>query len=108
MNIDNYSIMKKLFEPRSIAIIGASTNPSKIGHKIISNIAKVGFKGKVYPINPKADKILNYKAYASLADVCDNIDMASIVLPAAIVFDALKTCAENKIKIVTISRSPKA
>ena len=105
MNIDNYSIMKKLFEPRSIAIIGASTNPNKIGHKIISNIAKVGFKGKVYPINPKADKILNYKAYASLDDVPGNIDMASIVLPAAIVFDALKACAKKKIKIVTIISS---
>ncbi|MEE8341175.1 MAG: acetate--CoA ligase family protein [Candidatus Neomarinimicrobiota bacterium] len=97
--------MKILFEPKSIAIIGASANPSKIGHKIISNIAKVGFGGRVYPINPKAGKILNYQAYASLEDVPDDIEMASIVLPAAIVFDALKACAKKKIKIVTIISS---
>ena len=105
VKIGNYSIMKKLFEPKSIAIIGASTNPKKIGHKIISNIDKVGFKGKVYPINPKADRILNYKAYASLDDIPDKIDMASIVLPASIVFEALKACAKKDIKVVTIISS---
>lgn len=105
MKTGNYSIMKKLFEPQSIAVIGASTNPKKVGHKIVSNIAKVGFKGKVYPINPKADKILNYKAYASLDDVPDNVDMASIVLPAKIVLEALKACAKKNIKMVTIISS---
>ena len=77
VNIDNYSIMKYLFEPKSIAIIGASTNPKKIGHKILSNISKAGFKGNVYPINPKTDKILNYKVYAFLEDIPGNIDIAS-------------------------------
>lgn len=105
VNTANYSIMKKLFEPKSIAIIGASTNPKKIGHKILSNISAIGFKGKVYPINPKADKILNYKAYASLDDIPGSIDMASIVLPASIVFEALKACAKKNIEIVTIISS---
>ena len=57
----NYSSMKKLFEPRSIAIIGTSTNPKKVGYKILNNIVSVGFSGKIYPINPSAEEILGQK-----------------------------------------------
>ena len=101
----NYSTMKKLFEPKSIAVIGASSNPGKVGYKIVNNIAKAGFKGKVYPINPKADEICGYKAHSSLDEIPDEIDMATIVLPARIVYNALEDCAKKNIKIVTIISS---
>jgi acyl-CoA synthetase (NDP forming) len=103
--MEKYSAMKKLFEPRSIAIIGASSNPGKVGYKIVNNIAQVGYKGKVYPINLKADEICGYKVYSSLNDIPDEIDMATIVLPAKIVYYALEACAQKNIKMVTIISS---
>jgi len=103
--MDKISAMKKLFEPRSIAIIGASTNPSKVGYKILNNIIQVEYSGKIYPINPNAAQILGRKVYSSLEDIPDDIDMASIVLPAKFVFEALKACAKKNIKVVTIISS---
>ena len=103
--MEKYSQMKKLFEPRSIAIIGASTNPNKVGYKILNNIISAGYAGKIYPINPKADQILGQKAFSSLKDIPGEVDMASIVLPAKIVFEAVKSCAKKNIKIVTIISS---
>ena len=103
--MEKYSQMKKLFEPRSIAIIGASTNPNKVGYKILNNIISAEYVGKIYPINPKADQILGQKAFSSLKDIPGEVDMASIVLPAKIVFEAVKSCAKKNIKIVTIISS---
>jgi len=97
--------MQKLFDPKSIAIIGASSNSLKVGYKILNNIKSVGFNGKVYPINPKADEILGYKVYADLGDVPGDVDMATIVLPAKWVFEALKACASKNVKVVTIISS---
>ena len=103
--MDKNSIMKKLFEPKSIAIIGASSNPKKVGFKIVNNIQKVGFRGKVYPINLTANEICGYKAYSSFDDIKGEIDMATIVLPAKIVYQALEACAAKNIKMVTIISS---
>ncbi len=105
MPLENNNSMKKLFEPKSIAIIGASTNPKKVGYKILNNIVSVGFAGKIYPINPNADEILGQKVCSSLENIKDEIDMASIVLPAKLVFEALKACAKKNIKVVTIISS---
>jgi len=97
--------MQKLFEPKSIAIIGASSNQGKVGYKILNNIKSAGFKGNVYPINPKADEILGYKAFSDIKDVPGEIDMASIVLPAKWVFGALEACAKKNVNVVTIISS---
>ncbi|MBU0529118.1 CoA-binding protein, partial [bacterium] len=103
--IEKHSAMKKLFEPKSIAIIGASTNSSKVGYKILNNIISAGYSGKIYPINPNADYILSQKVFASLENIPGEVDMASIVLPAKIVFEALKVCAKKNIQVVTIISS---
>jgi acetyl coenzyme A synthetase (ADP forming)-like protein len=97
--------MQKLFEPKSIAIIGASSNQGKVGYKILNNIKSAGFKGNVYPINPKANEILGYKAFSDIKDVPGEIDMASIVLPAKWVFGALEACAKKNVNVVTIISS---
>ena len=73
--------LKFLFEPRSIAVIGASRSPKKIGHLIFKNIIDNGFRGRVFPINPKAEKILNHPAYSSIADIPQLVDLAIIVIP---------------------------
>lgn len=91
-----------LLSPRSIAVIGASTTPGKVGHDIVNNLVTEEFMGKIYPVNPKADSILGLKAYASVRDIADEIDMAIIVIPAPIVTDALRECGEKGIKNVVV------
>lgn len=91
-----------LLEPTSIAIIGASDEPTKIGHYILSNILTQGYKGKVYPINPKHPEIMGVKAYASVADVPSSIDMAIVVTPASTVLDLAKECAKKKVKTLVV------
>lgn len=91
-----------LFTPRSVAIIGASHTPSKIGYVILSNFVLGAYKGKVYPINPNTQPILDQKVYASILDIPDRIDLAIIVIPAKIVPKALKQCVKKGVKVVTI------
>jgi acetyltransferase len=55
--------LESFFEPKSVAVIGASREQGKLGHEILNNIIKAGFAGKIYPINPKADEILGLKCY---------------------------------------------
>jgi acetate---CoA ligase (ADP-forming) len=95
---DHDENIKYLFEPRSIAIIGASSEKGKIGNITISNIVKFGYKGKVFPINPKGGEIEGWKAYKSILDVSDEIDMAILTVPAKFALDAVKQCAAKKVK----------
>jgi acetyl coenzyme A synthetase (ADP forming)-like protein len=87
--------LKRVFEPSSVAVVGASTAPGKIGHSILRNIIDCGFSGDVYPINPKADEILGLKAYASIADVPDQIDLAVISIPAELVLASVEECGRR-------------
>jgi acetyltransferase len=92
--------LESFFTPRSVAVIGASTNPKKLGHAVLNNLVNGGFLNKerrVFPINPKADEILGIQAYASVLDVPEPIDLAVIVIPYPIVPDALRTCGEKGI-----------
>ncbi len=101
----NEPLIKSLFEPRSIAVIGASPEKSKIGHKVVSNILHGGYKGKVYPVNPQAGEVLGLKAYRSVEEIPDAVDAASIVIPAKFVFDAVKSCARKDIRYLMIISS---
>lgn len=96
---------KILFEPESIAIIGASNNPKKIGHTILKNLIEGSYKGKIYPVNPAGGEILNYKVYTSIAEINESIDIASIVIPAEYCVDAVRQCADNGVKNIQIVTS---
>lgn len=87
-----------LLSPRSIAVIGASTQPGKVGHDIVNNLVNEEFMGKVYPVNPKADKILGVQAYASVKDIPGEVDLAIVVIPAPAVPQALTECGEKGVK----------
>lgn len=92
--------LEAFFTPHSIAVIGASTNTKKLGHAVLKNLIEGGFlkEGRsIYPINPKADQILDLAAYPTVIDVPDPIDLAVIVIPYLVVPDALRTCGEKKI-----------
>ncbi len=93
---------KELLYPKSIAVVGASTNPQKVGHAVLKNILEGGFKGPVYPINPKSETILNTKCYPSLLDVPDDIDSAVIIVNRNVVLPVIKDCEKKGIKALVI------
>jgi len=92
-------MLNSFFKPKSVAVIGASTNPVKLGHAVLKNLVDGGYAefGKIYPINLKAEEILSHKAYPSVLDVPDQIDLAVIVIPYKFVPDALRICGEKGI-----------
>jgi len=92
-------MLETFFEPKSVAVIGASSNPTKLGHAVLKNLIEGGYaqQGNVYPINPKAEEILGYPAHPSVLDVPGDIDLAVIVIPYPFVPDALRTCGEKGI-----------
>jgi acetyl coenzyme A synthetase (ADP forming)-like protein len=92
----------KLFFPGSIAIIGASRNPDKLGHAVLSNVIQNGFKGKIYPINPGTDELLGLPCYPSVQAIEGDIDLAVIVVPAKYVLAALEECGKSGVRFVII------
>jgi len=90
-------MMNNFFQPKSIAVIGASRTPGKVGYDILKNLVQYGYEGGIYPINPSADEILGKKSYASLGDVPGKIDLAVVVVPAKNVLDAIGQCGSKRI-----------
>ena len=97
-------MLESFFDPKSVAVVGASTSPGKLGYAVLENLVDGGYVnvGKVYPINPKADEILGQKAYPSVQDVPDDIDLAVIVIPYNYVPAVLEDCGKKKIPAVVI------
>ncbi|MBU9889318.1 MAG: acetate--CoA ligase family protein [Candidatus Omnitrophica bacterium] len=90
--------LKALFEPQSVAVIGASRRTESVGYAILKNLAQGGYKGKVYPVNPKADEILGVKCYASVADIPEPVDHAIFIIPGAAVPAELESCGKKGVK----------
>ncbi|MGC9332946.1 MAG: acetate--CoA ligase alpha subunit [Anaerolineae bacterium] len=86
------------FNPQAVAIIGASRTPGKVGHAVLRNIIGHGYKGAIYPINPKADEILGLKCYPSVLHVSGPIELAIILIPSRYVGGALLECGEKGVK----------
>lgn len=94
--------LNAVFNPTSIAVIGASREPNKIGHVIVKNFLDGGFGGKVYPINPNAESILGLRAYKSVLDIPEKLDSAVIAVPASIVPKVLDECGRKGVKGVVL------
>jgi acetyl coenzyme A synthetase (ADP forming)-like protein len=94
--------LDKFFNPQSVAIIGVSRDPKKIGHIILRNLISGLYKGKVFLVNPNAEKILNFTVYSNIKKINEEIDLAVISVPAEYVLQALKDCHSKKIKNVII------
>lgn len=92
-----------LFKPKSVALIGASANPSKIGHIALRNLSHGRFK--LYPINPRESAILGIPCYPSILDVDGPVELAVISLPANASLEPLKQCVRKKVKVVVVSSS---
>ena len=87
-----------LLRPKSVAVIGASNTPGKIGYSVVDNLIKGEYAGKVFPINPKDPEILGLKAYASISDVPEAIDAAIVTVPAKIVPAMAEECGKKGVK----------
>ena len=94
-----------IFKPKSIAIVGASRDPKAIGYQCVQNLIDSGYKGKIYPVNPKADEIAGLKCYHSVLDIPDDIDIALIVVPAKIVPAVTEECGKKGVKGLVIIAS---
>lgn len=90
------------FNPSSIAVIGASTRPNSVGMRVFYNLAQGGFKGKIYPVNPKHKEIQGQPVYASVQAIPQPIDLAVITTPAATVPQLMADCGEKGIQAVII------
>ena len=97
--------LEGFFKPKSVAIIGASSNPAKIGYQILNNIIVGGYEGKILPVNPKDEEILGKKAYKSVLDVPEDIDLAVITIPQPMVIATMEECAQKGVKDVAIITS---
>ncbi len=93
-----------VFYPSSVAVVGASRDPLSIGGRLFKNILNGDFTGPVFPVNPRAGVVRSVKAYRSILDVPEHVDLAFIVVPAPAVIPAVKECAEKGVKgLVVIS-----
>jgi acyl-CoA synthetase (NDP forming) len=96
-------MMDVFFKPRSVAVLGASGTPGKLGYVIVKNIADSDFAGKVYPVNPKSDEILGYKVYHSVAEIPGDVDLVVTALPTPkVTVEAVEECAKKGVKAVII------
>jgi len=94
--------LKPLFAPQSVAIFGASDRTDAIGNIVFQNMLQSGFQGALYPINPKHKKIQGRKAYASIQQIQQEVDLAIIATPAATVPDIIEQCGKHGVKAAVI------
>jgi acetate---CoA ligase (ADP-forming) len=97
--------MRSLFQPRTIAVFGASTNPAKVGYRVVENLLEGGYQGTLYPISPKGGEILGCPISQSLGEIDDDIDVAVMAIPARFVFDAVVECGKKGVKHLVIITS---
>ncbi len=90
--------IQRLLTPASVAVIGASTDPDTVGHAVFANLLRYGFAGPVYPVNPRARHVGGVRAYPTVLDVPDDVDLAVVVVPAAAVAGVVEQCAGRNVR----------
>lgn len=93
-----------MFKPSSVAVIGASRRPGKVGHEVLRNLLACGYGGRLLPVNPNADEILGLKCHPSILHVREDVDLAVVVVPAPLTPKVAEECGEKGVKgLVVIS-----
>jgi acetyl coenzyme A synthetase (ADP forming)-like protein len=95
-------MLDAFFNPQSVAVIGASRDPEKLGYAVLANLKEGGYSGRLYPVNLKADEILGFKAYPSVLDIPDPVELAIVVIPYRFVPAALEQCGRKGVKAVVV------
>ncbi|RME50541.1 MAG: GNAT family N-acetyltransferase, partial [Deltaproteobacteria bacterium] len=94
-----------IFRPRSVAVIGASNQPGKVGGEIFRKLLRTGFRGPVYPVNRKSPYVHSVKAYPSIREVPEVVDLAVVVVPAPHVVETVRDCAQIGVKGIVVITS---
>ncbi|MEJ2613461.1 MAG: CoA-binding protein [Ignavibacteriaceae bacterium] len=98
------SKIKNFFYPSSVCIVGASTKEKSIGYELLKSIKEYGYTGKIYPVNPKAKEILQYKVYNSIEEIHDKIDLAIVLVPKAVAEETIdKLLSQNVSSIILVT-----
>ena len=100
--LDRRPGLDALLNPRSVAVVGASDNPGRIGGRPIHWMRLAGFKGAIYPVNPGYDQVQGIRAYPDIASVKGEVDLAIIAVPARLVPDTLEACADKRVTSAVI------
>lgn len=94
--------LKPMFEPRGVAVIGASRDPDSVGHRILVSLIDAKFNGPVYPVNPSADTVASVPAYDSVLDVEGSVDLAVIAVPPSFVEEVVDECHEKGVRSLIV------
>ncbi len=95
-------MLDALFNPKAIAVIGASNNPRSIGHIVLKNLMEQGYPRPLYPINPKSPEVLSLKAYGSVLEVPGEVDLANIAIKNTLVPMAVEECGRKGVKFAIV------
>jgi len=98
-------MLKSLFNPESVAVIGASRTPGKVGHEIVGNMLNAGFEGKILPVNPYADEILGLKCYKDVRKCPGKVDLSIIAVQAPLVVEATQSSIKAGVKAIAVTSS---
>ena len=94
-----------VLHPRSVAVVGASADPGKLGHVVLANLLRGGFTGPVYPVNPEARSVRGVRAYPTVPDIPDDVDLAVVAVPAPEVSGVVDGCVAKGVKALVVVTS---
>jgi acyl-CoA synthetase (NDP forming) len=94
--------LHEIFESRSVAVVGASKDPSKAGHQVVRTLLAVGYLGKVYPVNPKETKILGLLCYTSITEIKEPLDLIVICLPGKAVIAVMEEAEQRGVPTIPV------
>jgi acyl-CoA synthetase (NDP forming) len=94
--------LERIFNPRSVAVVGASASPDKVGYMCVGNLLELGFEGKIYPVNPGLAQLFGLKAYPSVSAIPGEVDLAMVVIPAELTLAAVEDCIAKGVRGVIL------
>jgi acetyltransferase len=100
--MERVPLLESFFQPRAVAVVGASSQPGKVGHDILANLLKYGYQGPVYPVNPAGGEILGRRVYTQVADLPDGVELGVVAVKAALVADTVRALAAKGVGSVVV------
>ncbi|OPX21451.1 MAG: hypothetical protein B1H04_06620, partial [Planctomycetales bacterium 4484_123] len=94
--------LEKFFDPKSVAVVGASRQRGKVGHEILTGLLAGGFEGRVFPVNPKAEEIEGLRCYPDLASIGEAPELVIVVVPPPAVPEVMRQCARAGVRNVIV------
>ncbi|WKZ69586.1 MAG: acetate--CoA ligase family protein [Melioribacteraceae bacterium] len=94
--------IKNFFYPKSICVVGASTKEKSIGYELLHTISNYGYKGIIYPVNPKAESVLGYKCYKSIEEIDENIDLGIVIVPKQFAEESIDSLLAKDVKSIVL------